>query len=73
MVERNVVVGTRADPPRNDPTRDGVGLFVSYQSEAELQDNELAANPVAARSVRPLADQGALRFCRYRQPGYEYR
>ncbi|HET7568647.1 MAG TPA: right-handed parallel beta-helix repeat-containing protein [Gaiellaceae bacterium] len=50
-VRRNVVVGTRADRSANDRARAGVGLVVSYDSEAEVRDNELAANPVQTRSV----------------------
>jgi len=49
-VQRNVVVGTRPDRSTNDSARVGVGLLVAYESEAELHDNELAANPVATRS-----------------------
>jgi hypothetical protein len=50
-VRDNVVVGTRADRRTNDRARVGIGLVVSYQSEAELHGNELAANPVQTRLV----------------------
>jgi hypothetical protein len=49
-VRRNVVVATRAVPAAGDRALDGIGLFVSYRSEAELRDNQLAANPVATRA-----------------------
>jgi hypothetical protein len=49
-VSRNVVVGTRPDRSTNDTAREGIGLLVAFQSEAELRDNQLAANPVATRS-----------------------
>ncbi len=49
-VRRNVVVGTRPDRSTNDAARQGVGLLVTYESEAQLRDNQLAANPVATRS-----------------------
>ena len=50
-VQRNVVVGTRVDHSADDRARAGVGLVVSYDSEADVQDNELAANPVQQRAV----------------------
>ena|GEM_PF-929897 len=49
-VRRNVVVGTRPDRSTSDTTRVGVGLVVSYRSEAQVRDNELGANPVQTRS-----------------------
>lgn len=50
-VQRNVVVGTRVDRSANDRARAGVGLVVSYDSEAQVRGNELAANPVQTRSI----------------------
>jgi hypothetical protein len=43
--EHNTVIGTRPDPASENPTRIGVGLLASFRSEAEVRDNELAANP----------------------------
>jgi parallel beta-helix repeat protein len=45
-VKDNTVVGTRPDPS-GDPTRRGIGFVVSFRSEAELEGNQLADNPVA--------------------------
>jgi nitrous oxidase accessory protein NosD len=53
MIERNVVVGTRPDRTSDDLWRQGHGVLVTYNSEAELKDNELAANP---RPLGVLAD-----------------
>jgi len=50
-VERNTVVGTRPDNAADDPSRRGFGVLASFQSEAELQQNELAQNPVPMGSV----------------------
>jgi len=41
----NTVIGTRPDVASGNPTRRGVGLLASFRSEAEVRDNELAANP----------------------------
>lgn len=41
----NTVIGTRPDVASGNPTRSGVGLLASFRSEAEVRDNELAANP----------------------------
>ena len=45
MIERNDVAGTRADRASGDLTRAGVGILAQFYAEAELKDNELAANP----------------------------
>jgi hypothetical protein len=45
MIERNVVVGTRADTASGDLWRRGYGVLVSYGSSAELKHNQLGANP----------------------------
>jgi Right handed beta helix region len=45
MVERNVVVDTRRGDANGDLWHAGYGLLASYNSEVELSDNELAANP----------------------------
>jgi Right handed beta helix region len=44
MVERNVVVDMRRDES-GDLWHTGFGLLTSYNSEAEIKDNELGANP----------------------------
>jgi hypothetical protein len=49
MVERNVVVDTRRDDVGGNLWRAGFGLLTSYNSEAEIRDNVLGANP------RPMA------------------
>ena len=51
MIEDNVVVGTRPERGSDDLWRQGHGILVSYEAEAELKDNELAANPHAATAV----------------------
>jgi Right handed beta helix region len=51
MFEHNTVVGTRADRRSGDPTRRGFGILASFYSEADLWQNSLAANPVAAGAV----------------------
>jgi hypothetical protein len=51
MVERNTVVDTRADNAGGDGSRAGFGVLASFQSEADLRGNELAANPVPMGSV----------------------
>ena len=51
MIERNSVVGTRADVASGDPSRGGVGLLASFQAEAYVRDNRLAANPVPSSTI----------------------
>jgi hypothetical protein len=50
MVEKNTVLDTRPDPS-GDPTRRGIGVLASFQSEADLWRNELGANPIAYRAI----------------------
>ena len=49
-IERNTVVDTKPDGS-GDPSRRGFGILASFQSEADLQANELRANPVPHGSV----------------------
>jgi nitrous oxidase accessory protein NosD len=51
MFERNTVVGTRDDSATGNLSRRGFGLLASFQSEAEVRDNQLAANPVPMGTV----------------------
>jgi Right handed beta helix region len=51
MVERNTVVDTKSDSAGGDQSRRGFGILASFQSEADLRGNELAANPVPMGSV----------------------
>ena len=51
MVERNTVVDTRNDSGGGDDSRQGFGILASFQSEADLRGNKLAANPVPMGSV----------------------
>jgi hypothetical protein len=51
MFEHNTVVGTRPDRASGDPTRRGFGVLASFYSEADLWQNRLAGNPVAAGAV----------------------
>jgi hypothetical protein len=51
MIERNTVVDTKADNAGGDSSRAGFGVLASFQSEADLRGNELAANPVPMGSV----------------------
>jgi hypothetical protein len=51
MFEHNTVVGTRPDRTSGDPTRRGFGVLASFYSEADLWQNRLSANPVAAGAV----------------------
>jgi parallel beta-helix repeat protein len=50
-VERNTVVGTKPDDATGNESRRGFGVLASFQSEAELRENQLAQNPVPAGSV----------------------
>jgi hypothetical protein len=49
-VERNTVVDTTPDPSGN-PSRRGIGVLASFQSEADVRGNQLAENPVALGAV----------------------
>jgi len=49
-VRRNTVVDTRRDPT-GDPSRRGIGVLASFQSEAYLWHNQLAANPLPSGAV----------------------
>jgi parallel beta-helix repeat protein len=49
-VERNTVVDTKADPS-GDPSRRGLGLLASFQSEADLRGNQLKDNPVPMATI----------------------
>lgn len=51
MFEHNTVVDTRPDTASGDPSRRGYGVLASFQSEADLWDNELASNPVPTGTV----------------------
>jgi nitrous oxidase accessory protein NosD len=51
MVERNTVVDTKNESGGGDDSRRGFGILASFQSEADLRDNELAANPVPMGSI----------------------
>jgi hypothetical protein len=51
MVERNTVVDTKDDSGGGNESRRGFGILASFQSEADLRGNELAANPVPMGSV----------------------
>jgi parallel beta-helix repeat protein len=50
MIERNTVLDTKRDPS-GSPSRRGIGVLASFQSQADLWENELAANPVASAAV----------------------
>jgi Right handed beta helix region len=49
--ERNTVVGTRNDSAGGDASRRGFGLLASFQSEADVKNNRLAANPVPMGTI----------------------
>jgi len=49
--EHNTVVGTRDDSASGNASRSGYGLLASFQSEAEVEGNELDANPVPMGTV----------------------
>ena len=51
MIEQNTVVGHPAGRRSGDPSRRGFGVLASFQSQADLWENELAANPVASGPV----------------------
>jgi Right handed beta helix region len=48
MFDHNTVIGTRADISSGIRTRRGLAVLASFQSEADLWRNTLAANPVSA-------------------------
>jgi Right handed beta helix region len=51
MIEHNTVVDTRDDVASGNPTRRGFGVLASFQSQADLRDNQLASNPVPMGAV----------------------
>ena len=51
MIEHNTVVGTRPDVASGNPTRRGFGVLASFQSQADLRDNQLKSNPVPMGAV----------------------
>jgi parallel beta helix pectate lyase-like protein len=51
MIEHNTVVGTRPDVGSGNPTRRGFGVLASFQSQANLRDNQLGSNPVPMGAV----------------------
>ena len=51
MFDHNTVVGTRPDRSSGLRTKRGFGVLASFQSEADLWQNRLVANPVAAGTV----------------------
>jgi hypothetical protein len=51
MIEHNTVVGTRPDVASGNPTRRGFGVLASFQSLADLRDNQLKSNPVPSGAV----------------------
>ena len=50
QIEGNTVLDTRADPA-GGTSRGGVGVLASFQSQANLWENELGANPVASSAI----------------------
>ena len=51
MFDHNTVVGTRPDASSGLRMQRGFGVLASFQSEVDLWQNRLAANPVAAGKV----------------------
>lgn len=51
MIQHNTVVGTKDDSASGNASRRGFGLLASFQSEADVWDNELSANPVPMGTV----------------------
>ena len=51
MFDHNTVVGTRPDTSSGLRTQRGFGVLASFQSEADLWQNRLVANPVATGEV----------------------
>ena len=50
-VQHNTVVDTRSDAASGNKSAAGFGVLVSFQSQADLWDNQLAANPVPMGTV----------------------
>jgi parallel beta-helix repeat protein len=50
MIEKNTVFGTKPDPSGAYDRR-GIGVLSSFQSEADLWQNQLAANPISFGTV----------------------
>ena len=50
QIERNTVLDTHPDPS-GGTSRRGVGVLASFQSQANLWENELAANPIASSAI----------------------
>jgi len=51
MFEDNTVVATRDDSAGGNASRRGFGILSSFQSEADVHDNRLTANPVPMGTV----------------------
>ncbi|HJQ74830.1 MAG TPA: hypothetical protein VJ814_08085, partial [Gaiellaceae bacterium] len=51
MFDHNTVVGTRSDAASGIRTRRGIAVLADFQSEANLWQNRLVANPVATGAV----------------------
>ena len=51
MFDHNTVIGTRPDDSSGIRTRRGLAVLADFQSEADLWQNRLVANPVAAGAV----------------------
>jgi hypothetical protein len=51
MFEHNTVVGTRPDDASGIRTRRGIAVLTGFQSEANLWQNRLVANPVAETAI----------------------
>jgi hypothetical protein len=51
VFQHNTVVGTRTDNSSGIRTRRGLAVLVNYQSEANLWQNRLVANPVARDAI----------------------
>ena len=50
-VQHNTVVDTRSDAASGNKSAAGFGVLVSFQSQADLWDNQLSANPVPTGTV----------------------
>ena len=50
-VQHNTVVDTRSDAASGNESAAGFGVLVSFQSQADLWDNQLSANPVPMGAV----------------------
>ena len=51
MFDHNTVIGTRPDTSSGLRTQRGFGVLASFQSEADLWQNTLAANPISTGAV----------------------